>query len=335
MQFWVFHHRRKTNRYRLSALQRHRRKIPLTKNELKSIETGGEVTESQKEYMEMVNKLLFGYETLEEYDEMIKLLIQLRTPKLSKEFKPSVIYEIMENSLQPLTDEDLRPMSEAIENMDTIAEQLEMLKKSREAAAKVMREYDRYNEYILFGKAKAFDNSQKQLDDANKKARRLEQDIHELEDNKKQAEENKIRYANEKDALEHKKEQLEQHDSYKARKELDRVLNELEGLNKQVEQKEEAKDKKDETVRKNEESLKHQQDKLSQEEQDIHRQLEAMDERAYDVFFHEQGFMSAELKAKPDEPYRFDYIRNRPAYTGKNKKHAKALETEQLHERLR
>ena len=306
-------------------------KIPLTKNELRNrIETGGEVTESQKEYMEMVNKLLFGYETLEEYDEMIKLLIQLRTPKLSKEFKPSVIYEIMENSLQPLTDEDLRPMSEAIENMDTIAEQLEMLKKSREAAAKVMREYDRYNEYILFGKAKAFDNSQKQLDDANKKARRLEQDIHELEDNKKQAEENKIRYANEKDALEHKKEQLEQHDSYKARKELDRVLNELEGLNKQVEQKEEAKDKKDETVRKNEESLKHQQDKLSQEEQDIHRQLEAMDERAYDVFFHEQGFMSAELKAKPDEPYRFDYIKEQTRlYREKIRSTLKALETEQ------
>mgnify|MGYP000279055757 CR=1 FL=1 len=46
------------------------------------------------------------------------MLIQLRTPKLSKDFKPSVINDILSDSLQPLSDEDLRPMSEAIENMD-------------------------------------------------------------------------------------------------------------------------------------------------------------------------------------------------------------------------
>ena len=32
-----------------------------------------------------------GYDQLEEYDGVIKLLVQLRTPKLSKEFKPTVI----------------------------------------------------------------------------------------------------------------------------------------------------------------------------------------------------------------------------------------------------
>ncbi len=306
-------------------------KIPLTKSELKNrLETGGEVTESQKDYMEMVNKLLFGFESLEEYDELIKLLIQLRTPKLSKEFKPSVIYEIMENSLQPLSDDDLRPMSEAIENMDSIAEQLEMLKKSREAAAKVRKEYDRYNEFILFEKARAFDNSQKQLDEANRKATRLEQDIHELEDAQRLSEEEKQRFINEKEALEHKKEQLEQHDSYKARNELDKVLSSLQDLSIQIQQKEEAKSKKDDAVRKNEEGLKQQQDKLSQTEDEILKKLDAMDDQAYDVFFHEQGFMSAELKERPDQPYSFDYIKEQTRlYRGKIRNTLQTLETEQ------
>ena len=48
-------------------------------------------------------------------------MIQLRTPKLSKDFKPSVINEILSDSLQPLSDDDLRPMSEAIENIDSIS----------------------------------------------------------------------------------------------------------------------------------------------------------------------------------------------------------------------
>lgn len=59
-------------------------KIPLTKQELKNkIGEGGQVVETQKEYMQLVNDNIFGFETLEEYDEFIKLLIEIRTPKLS------------------------------------------------------------------------------------------------------------------------------------------------------------------------------------------------------------------------------------------------------------
>ena len=39
--------------------------------------------------MEYVNRQIFGFETADEYKEMVDLLIQLRTPKLSKDFKPS------------------------------------------------------------------------------------------------------------------------------------------------------------------------------------------------------------------------------------------------------
>ena len=74
---------------------------------------GGRVIDRQVDYMEYVNRQIFGFETTEEYKEMIDLLIQLRTPKLSKDFKPSVINDILSDSLQPLSDDDLRPMSEA------------------------------------------------------------------------------------------------------------------------------------------------------------------------------------------------------------------------------
>ena len=78
----------------------------------------------------------------EEYKELVDLLIQLRTPKLSKDFKPTVLNEILSSSLPPLSDEDLRPMSEAIENMDNLKAQLETLEESKKASEKILETYD-------------------------------------------------------------------------------------------------------------------------------------------------------------------------------------------------
>ena len=79
-------------------------KIPLTRRELDNrIGDGGRVFDRQQDYMAYVNQQIFGFETTEAYRDMIDLLIQLRTPKLSREFKPSVISEILSDSLQPLS----------------------------------------------------------------------------------------------------------------------------------------------------------------------------------------------------------------------------------------
>ena len=83
---------------------------------------------------------------------MIDLLIQLRTPKLSKDFKPSIINEILSNSLQPLSDDDLRPMSEAIENIDTMSLNLKTKQEAKQAADKIAQSLDRYNRFSIKSK---------------------------------------------------------------------------------------------------------------------------------------------------------------------------------------
>lgn len=91
-------------------------KIPCSRVELENlIGSGGEVVKSNYEYMELVRKHVFGFETTEAYEDLIKLLIQLRSPKLSKDYKPTVIYEILEDALPPLSDDDLRYLSDSIE----------------------------------------------------------------------------------------------------------------------------------------------------------------------------------------------------------------------------
>ncbi|WP_036145600.1 TIGR02680 family protein [Lysinibacillus sp. BF-4] len=124
--------------------------IPFSQKELTNrISTGGIVTDSQKEYAALVNKYIFGFETMEAYEDLVKLLIQLRAPKLSKDFKPTVLYDILTSALPPITDDELSHLSDVIENMDQTEQQLEQLTLEYKANKKIVERYDVYNKYIL------------------------------------------------------------------------------------------------------------------------------------------------------------------------------------------
>lgn len=139
-------------------------KVTLSRRELENrVADGGRVFDRQSEYMEYVNRQVFGFETVEEYKEMLDLLIQLRTPKLSKEFKPSVINDILSDSLQPLSDEDLRSMSEAIENMDTMTMNLKSRKEAYQAAQKINNVLKKYSGFILYDKAEKYIQAKDEL----------------------------------------------------------------------------------------------------------------------------------------------------------------------------
>lgn len=61
----------------------------------------------------------------------MQLLIQLRSPKLSRDFKPSVIYEILNDSLPSLSDGDLRPLAETMESMEKTRLSIEQLEREK------------------------------------------------------------------------------------------------------------------------------------------------------------------------------------------------------------
>lgn len=140
-------------------------KIPYTKQDLRQV-LGGEnpFTEVQRDYMELVNKYIFGFSNMEQYGQFIKLLIKVRAPKLSKEFKPSKVYEILNDSLQTLTDEDLRAMVETMEKMDDIQGKLEQMKEAYKDLTVIRNEYHRYNLYMLGKKAQGYVEEKKRVD---------------------------------------------------------------------------------------------------------------------------------------------------------------------------
>ncbi len=282
-------------------------KVTLSKKELENrIAGGGQVFDRQADYMEYVNRQIFGFETVEEYKEMIDLLIQLRTPKLSKDFKPSVVSDILSDSLQPLSDEDLRPMSEAIENMDTMNLNLKAREAGYQAAEKIQRVLDRYNRLTLFEKADRCCENQKKLSEAEREARSqaeetecsrkrvlaLEQEISELDARR--------------DALEKERESLSKSDAVSLKsRELD-LASRIRTRERLLEEKRRQLDAKQEQYVELEGKKKQEEDRAYEKESELDGILEEMQSEAGEMSFEEHDFFQDELKENFNSAFSWD-----------------------------
>ena len=152
--------------------------IPMSCKELEyALGTGNILMKSQKEYKENVNKYLFGFSNIELYDQFIALLVKVRAPKLSKEFKPSRVYEILNESLQTLTDDDLSSMVDAMEKLDDMELRLNDLKRTASDLKDIGSEYSRYNSYIFGKKAEKYLEAKKRTSAEQKKIAELNQAV--------------------------------------------------------------------------------------------------------------------------------------------------------------
>lgn len=228
-------------------------KIPLTKQELKNRigEDGGQVVETQKEYAMLVNDNIFGFETYSEYQEFIKLLIEIRTPKLSKDgFKPSIITEIMSNSLRGLSDEDLTAVSESIDNMNKTKEQLEMLKIAEKSLKQIVVPYENYNKYILYNKSKNYDEKQKQYKKVKKEINEISKYISLKEKEYIENQEKCVEINQEKEVLEFKQKELESNELWKIKQEQIEMEKQIEEINQDLQKKNSSEEEKKTAIRK-------------------------------------------------------------------------------------
>ena len=128
---------------------------------------------------------MFQFRDIRQYEQLIQLLIKVRTPKLSKEaFRPSEVKKILNESLQVLTDEDLSAMVSTMERMDALEDTLRDFQAAMRDAAIIRNEYSRYNQYMLGMKGRAYLRAhaktlqlQNQLQDVKMDLEKLEQEL--------------------------------------------------------------------------------------------------------------------------------------------------------------
>lgn len=284
-------------------------KYPLTKQQFKNaLGEGNFFTEGQREYMNKVNEHLFGFSDIENYEELLKLLIEIRSPKLSKEFKPTKIYTILNNSQKTLSEDDLRPMAEAMDNMDSLNMKLIALEKSLKAAESLKKSYHNYNKYILFSKAKDYLEKETYISNLIKEREKL---LHSIEKSK-----------NEKDIREKEVEALKEKYN-KARVEYEELIkddifatkNELENLKREIgeEEKEISRltddlDRKREEIKEKEkllDEIKKEQEYLNEK---IIRELDELNSYGEEFCFEESKLLKEEL-LRDIEGYDFTFLK--------------------------
>lgn len=312
-------------------------RITCTKQELKNrLGEGGRVMETQGEYVQCVNRLLFGFETIEEYQELLELLIQLRTPKLSKDFKPSVINEILSRSLQTLSEDDLRPMSEAIENMDNQKTNLDTLNDSVRAAEQIEKAFDQYNQIVLFDKAVQFKKCAQECRKQEKRVKELEkrraESIELLEKEKKHYEE----LAQEENVLKREEDSLKNSDAARLKQEELRLQEEKKTAEQEVAEKKKQEQDKEDKYRETAKKQEQQQTQNEQTLEEIEENLTEMESVMEDVPFDDFAFLKKELQDEPEKEQEFQsHIRLLAEYTGRVEKGREALlEEKQCQERF-
>ena len=232
-------------------------KYPLTAKQLENeLGEGNVFTKSQKEYMEKVNENLFGYSDIENYKDLLNLLIQLRSPKLSKDFKPTVIYDILKQSLNTLSDDDLRSMAEAMDNMDNLNLRLDELKKSIEACGRIKTVFDIYNMDVLYNKALNYKNKFLSVKNQLKKIENLKENLklkfQLIEEKKNELEKLK----NEYEKAKVKESTLKGNKGFKLKGEITKEKEELDEINEDIQIKESKYHKKHDAKIEKEESIK-------------------------------------------------------------------------------
>lgn len=284
-----------------------RSKVACTKLELRNrIGEGGRVMETQGEYAQCVNRLLFGFETPEEYKELLDLLIQLRTPKLSKDFKPTIINEILSSSLQTLTEEDLRPMSEAIENMDNLKVNLDTLEESVRAASQIEKVYDQYNEITLYDKALLFMNAEDQYRKLQNESKELLREIDQCRKSRETEEQHYLELEQEERVCQAEKESLSDSDAARLKKQEAELKNELKETEKNLAEKKRQEEEKEEKYRETERKRKEQFQNNELLWEKIETYLDEMEEEIGEIPFDDFAFLQEELKKVKGSLYSFE-----------------------------
>lgn len=186
---------------------------PLTKQKLKNrLEGNGRLFDTQRGYKAYVNERIFGFEAIEQFDELIALLINLRSPKLSKEFRPSVIYNILRDSLPKLKDDELLTLSKTIEQLDGHRERLEDLSNELNELNRFSKVYQKWHDELvgqLAGKWTAFSQNKMKTERNLEQGRQADQKLQsDLEAKETAQSENEIQL----EALDKTIQELNQHE---------------------------------------------------------------------------------------------------------------------------
>lgn len=287
-------------------------RVPLTKQELK-LALGAENTLVEKtiDYKRMVNKLLFGFSTLDAYDEFINVLLQLRSPKLSKEYKPTKLMGILSTVLQPLTEDDLRPLSEAIEEMDKTKEKITELEKDSKQISYFLKTFTNYNEILLYQKAKKYLEADEKEVEIERAIEENEKTITLKKEELQKTFEKKSELEVEKTRLERQKENIDDKDLNSKMERRTTLEKEIEKSTARIQKLEGDNETKKDKEKKCEKAIKNMEVEMEKLQKEVKESIIEIDSLSEEIKWNEIGISLKDLKEDLSLEIDFNYLESR------------------------
>lgn len=276
-------------------------KIPLTRDKLtEMIGAGGKVVREQAAYRKMVNRLLFGFDEEESYQELLDLLIQLRSPKLSKDFKPSTIYDILTDALPPLKEEELRPLSEVLEDMDQINDTLDELQIHAKEVERLNNSYTKYNQFQLFNASRQLRKSDKHYMDKKKDVAATKNELSEHAEQLAKLEAEKEQLSRQANEWSTEIDILEQHEALEKHRELDEAKTDQREITAQLKNTRERLSEVEKRLQLNKREQQETKMRIEQERQVIEARIEEMEGLAREAEFREHDLYHRQFEREEE-----------------------------------
>jgi hypothetical protein len=108
-------------------------RYPLPRDEFKRAleEHRGELLGTQEAYHARINELMFGFHSLSDYQLMLDLIRELRTPKLSHGLKPRKVTELLTRTLPQVDFDLMRRLGESLEQLAYLQAEVARLRTAR------------------------------------------------------------------------------------------------------------------------------------------------------------------------------------------------------------
>jgi len=156
--------------------------VTLQKVELRKLLAEGVTHFDAKErdqYAAAVNQLLFGFPSMDVFQNWIELIVQLRTPKLAnaKDMNVKAVYQILRKSMPALSDDELHVLIDSIQHIDHIHDDVETSTTVMESLNKISQAYERYNQAVLKEKASQYLDVHSREQESKKKFEKSNADL--------------------------------------------------------------------------------------------------------------------------------------------------------------
>jgi uncharacterized protein (TIGR02680 family) len=167
---WYFVARNRTIGSDLSLL---RGRDPISKAELAAaLGDDGEVLETQRDYRNRLNDLLFGFGGEDQYQTMLRLMRDLRRPHLSKTLDPERVAAQLTVGLPEVDATLMRKLAGGLEQLETLERGLARLRDVRERVRRFhQRTYNAYSRAAVRERADALRHAQTAVDNTAERLR--------------------------------------------------------------------------------------------------------------------------------------------------------------------